>query len=868
MRGSSRDSESAVDSLDDDDPISPGVGSYWLAAFAGCAVVAFALVLGLSALWQHWERQDAATYLRATGERLSAELALRAAAVRGQVGRLRRDPGIQAALADGRPAVLRAKEDQLTAVIPGALDISLFRARDVGPGGEAGQRLSYAGMDMVRAVLTDSTVAPLEAHRVRREDEHLASAGAILGPDGQRAIGVIHVKLPMSMLPRVGVAAAGDPVYLFEQKVGDDIVPIQSDAPHAPDRAPDFQEPVPGTRIELSAWSEASGLFAPGRLPWLGGVLAATLLALGLVLWLGHRGLARALRADLDAVVVTVADAAEKRPPREIHSRLVEFHAVQEQIRGLLRALQPARPAPRRPAVDVAPLAGGPVSGALHEPQLDGDLDLDSALDFPAGDPETAGAPKAAAEASVVTEPGVAGPGVADAIFRAYDIRGLVEEQIDATVMHRLGQALGSEALERNSHLVIVGRDQRPSGERLARALVEGLLSTGVDVIDLGMVPTPLVYFACSLRADASGAMVTASHNPAAYNGLKVVLAGLAATAADIDSLRRRVHAGDVRTGAGNCRDESIVDTYIEAVEQDVAIARVMTVVIDCGHATAGLVAPALFRALGCKVIELDCDCDPALADERMPDPAQPRHLHSVGDAVQSAGADLGIAFDADGDRLGVVDARGHVIAADRVLMLLAADVLARHPGSDIVYDVKSSHHLGAQILRHGGRPVMWKSGHTHLKEKLRETGAPLAGEFTGHFMFAERWNGFDDAFYAAGRLLEVLALDPRSTDEVFAELPAGLGTAELFVPLSPEESASVMEKVLGMADRLDGVEVNTIDGLRAEFDQGWGLVRSSNTQNGVVFRFQADDQESLDKIQDLFRRMMHLAAPQLALPF
>jgi phosphomannomutase/phosphoglucomutase len=415
--------------------------------------------------------------------------------------------------------------------------------------------------------------------------------------------------------------------------------------------------------------------------------------------------------------------------------------------------------------------------------------------------------------------------------------------------------------------LCIVARDQRPSGESLEVALVAGLRASGCNVIDLGMAPTPVLYFAAHDRGGCSAAMVTASHNPAQYNGLKVVLAGRSATREQLLSLQERIVRGDFSDGHGAYDQESVFDAYVEEIESDVALARPLKVVLDCGHAAAALIAPRLFQALGCEVVELDCDLDPALADERMPDPSKPQNLHALGEAVVAAGADVGLAFDADGDRLGVVDSEGHFIAIDRVLMLLAADVLARLPGSDIVYDVKCSHQLGSEILNHGGRPVMWRSGHSYLKEKMRELSAPLGGELSGHIVFSERWNGFDDALYAGARLLEVLALDPRASVDLFAELPVAVGTPELFVPLPPGEDQVLMEAVLGMADRLDGVEVNTIDGLRAEFDHGWGLVRASNTQSGLVFRFQADEKASLEKIKHLFRRMMELVAPDLVAP-
>ena len=453
-------------------------------------------------------------------------------------------------------------------------------------------------------------------------------------------------------------------------------------------------------------------------------------------------------------------------------------------------------------------------------------------------------------------------------IFRAYDVRGLVGSEIDAGLMRDLGRAVGSEARLLGSTSCVVARDQRPSSDAFSQALVAGLRAAGCDVVDLGMAPTPVLYFAAVSRGGCSAAMVTASHNPAEYNGLKVVLAGRSAIESQIQRLRERILSRDFDGGSGGYCKESVFDAYVAAIKRDIAIARPLRVVVDCGHATASLIAARLYRALGCEVIGLDCDLDPARADLSMPDPSQPRNLHALGKAVLRAGADVGLGFDADGDRLGAVDHDGRFIAADRLLMLLAADVLGRRPGSEIVYDVKSSHHVAAQIARHGGLPVMWRSGHSFLKQKMRELGAPLGGELSGHMMFADRWNGFDDAFYAGARLLELLAADPRPSSAVFGELPQGLGTPELMLPLPEGEDRELMALLLDEAQDLEGVAIKTVDGLRVEAGGGWGLVRASHTRPGLMFRFEADDQAALDEIQDLFRRLLARVAPRLPLPF
>ena len=424
------------------------------------------------------------------------------------------------------------------------------------------------------------------------------------------------------------------------------------------------------------------------------------------------------------------------------------------------------------------------------------------------------------------------------------------------------------EVTEAGDQTVIVGRDTRSSSMDLSESLVSGLRASGCDVLDLGVAPTPLVYFATRYQGDTSGVVVTASHNPESYNGLKVVINGRSLAGQEIKALRERIMAGSFSRGDGRYQFGDLVADYVGQVEKDVAIARTLKVVIDCGNAAASVLAPALFRALGCELVEINCNPDAGFPDGRPPDPTRPECLEALQHAVVSQVADLGLAFDGDGDRLGVVDSSGKIIWPDRVLMLLAADVLSRYPGTDVVFDVKCSQHLATEILRNGGRPVMWKSGHAPLKAKLQETGALLAGEWTGHIIFRERWFGFDDALYSGARLLEVLALDPRPSAEIFAGLPEAVSTPEFFLHLAEGESEAVMTAVLAQSSQLSGLELFTEDGLRAETASGWGLVRASNTQPALVFRFEADDEAELSRIQGLFRGIMERAAPELRLPF
>jgi phosphomannomutase/phosphoglucomutase len=453
-------------------------------------------------------------------------------------------------------------------------------------------------------------------------------------------------------------------------------------------------------------------------------------------------------------------------------------------------------------------------------------------------------------------------------IFRAYDIRGIVDEELTAPLVHDIGRAVGTEAREAGDQTVIVGRDTRPSGKVLLDSLVAGLRKSGCDVLDLGVVPTPLVYFTTHYQGTTSGVMVTASHNPVNYSGLKIVVGGATLDEERISELRERILSKSFSEGDGKYRAGDLIPDYVDHVAKDVAIARTLKVVVDCGNAAAAVVAPQLYHALGCDLVELDCDPSAGFPDGRVPDPTRPECLEALQYAVVSQGADLGLAFDADGDSLGIVDSSGKIIWPDRVLMLLAADVLSRHPGTDVVFDVNSSHHLASEILRHSGRPVMWKSGHGPLKAKLRDTGALIGGERSGHIIFRERWFGFDDALYSGARLLEVLALDPRPSAEVFATLPEALSTPEFVLPLAEGESTRIMKAVIEQAKRLKGFDLITVDGLRVESEQSWGLVRASNTQPALSFRFEAEDEVGLSKIQYLLRRIMERAAPELELPF
>lgn len=452
-------------------------------------------------------------------------------------------------------------------------------------------------------------------------------------------------------------------------------------------------------------------------------------------------------------------------------------------------------------------------------------------------------------------------------IFRAYDIRGIVDASLTETAVNQIGRAFAAAALARGQSAVVVGRDGRLSGPRLLAALIEGLRAGGLDVIDIGLAPTPVVYFGAFHFGTHTCIAVTGSHNPPDYNGLKLVIGGETLHGEAIQDLYRRLVAGDFSSGAGALRQETINAAYIERIAGDIRPARPMKLAIDCGNGVAGAIAPDLLRAIGGEVTELYCEVDGQFPNHH-PNPSVPANLAELSATVTGQSLELGLAFDGDGDRLGVVDGQGNIIWADRQMMLYAADVLERQPGAMIIFDIKCSRKLADVIREHGGEPLMWQTGHSLVKAKMQATGAPLAGEMSGHIFFKERWYGFDDALYTAARLLEILSRQANSPSEVFAALPNTLNTPELNLEFA-EEGAHVafVEQLKARADFADA-ELTTIDGLRVDYPWGWGLVRPSNTTPSLVIRFEADTQAHLETIQSRFREAMLQIQPDLALPF
>lgn len=467
---------------------------------------------------------------------------------------------------------------------------------------------------------------------------------------------------------------------------------------------------------------------------------------------------------------------------------------------------------------------------------------------------------------NTAVSPSQQGRSINPTIFRDYDIRGNADRFIGNDDAYAIGQAIGSEALSKGENIIAVGGDGRTSTPRIKEHLIKGIISTGCDVEDLGKITTPVMYFATTTTTTMSGVMVTASHNPAEDNGFKIVICGRTLASQDIQKLRERIEKGNINQGSGSLKTQNATNSYINQIAGDIALSGNLKVVVDCANGIAGDIAPKLLEELGCEVIALHCTVDGSFPNHD-PDPSVLSNLDDLVEKVKSEQADLGIALDGDGDRMVAVAANGEIILPDRLLMLFAKDIVSRNPGCDVIYDVKSTRSLNALISGYGGRPVMWKSGHSHIKSKMQETGALLGGELSGHIFFKERWLGFDDGLYAAARLLEIMTIRDQSLEQIMISLPVTSATPEIKVAIAEDKKFGFIQQLLANGD-FGEAKIITMDGLRAEYINGWGLVRASNTSASLTLRFEADNDEALAEIMSRFRDQMARIDSSLKLHF
>ncbi|MGB5426206.1 MAG: phosphomannomutase/phosphoglucomutase [Gammaproteobacteria bacterium] len=810
--------------------------------------------------------------LRATEQEskiITQQVALRVSAMAAYYGSttamLAKDPDIAYLLMVGNESALQSREESLRYVFPKAINVQLLPPGITEVDMNASPPLSYAALAQMRAAEAAEAEPPIEVHLFNTPQQHINIARRVVDPAGSGVVGHLMVSLSADVLQNILNDIRELDGYIEVQQDGTKGAPVvitrygdqalkQGDA--------DRVVPIEGSRWQVAYWPAVSGLVALGGISmWVLGAFilsAAAMVALIIVL-IGK--IKNALRVDQVSMVTIMKDFRDGRSRREYPSGLAEMHESIEFMTQLAAGSQTAQqftPAPRERDADY--------HGATAESGDDmdeGGIDEGIAADFGSA---IRSDNLILEEDPLIMEADDENVDIDPSIFRAYDIRGVVDQSLTTATVRLIGRAIGSEALQRGRDTVVVGRDGRLSGPSLSEALIAGIVSTGCDVKDIGCVPTPVLYFATHYLDTQSGVMVTGSHNPPDYNGLKMVIDGETLSGESIQSLHERIKAGKFISGEGSIEMINVVPDYIERIRSDVTVARPLKVVVDCGNGVAGGVIPRLLKGLGCEVTELFCEVDGNFPNHH-PDPSKAENMQDLIAAVADTQADIGLAFDGDGDRLGVVTADGRIIWPDRVLMLYAIDILTRNPGGQIIYDVKCTRYLDTIIREHGGEPLMWKTGHSFIKAKIKETGALLAGEMSGHIFIKERWYGFDDALYAAARLLEILARDERSSTEVFAALPDSVNTPEINVTMREGEPPVFINQLLESA-HFEGATVSTIDGLRAYFEDGWGLVRASNTTPVLVLRFEADSDEALARIMGDFRRVMLQVNMHLSLPF
>lgn len=822
-----------------------------LAGVASAALLYF--LLAVPAESRRYEAQ-AALEADAAAVRINQQLALLQATVEG----IADQDYVRAALRGEAP--LSATAANLSRVLPDIEAVYLFPYGDI-PRTSSEPTLGFSGLDLARRAETGQRLFP-DAFP-RSGQWYLQMSTPVRNPQSRAVTGSVLVVFDAARLQPLmaGVNPALGGEFSLVQSVNGSTRNIVS---RGSGNGPTYERDLvnPDWKLRYTPASEPAPLFS-GTLAIVFALVPALVAAI--IVWVVLGSAQRGLRQDVTALIQwthKVFGGERVKPPAlkwdMVASTAEVLHRLAQMVeKRVAKAGDSARPKPgsRPPSQSTADEPLFQDKDVLDIDMLDGDDDV---LGFGGSD--------GLDDTLDVEEVSLPEAEVSDTIFRAYDIRGIVDETLTADIVTVIGRAIGSEAIERRVDSICIGYDGRHSSPDLADALARGIMATGCNVIRVGAVPTPVLYFATHELDTGSGVMVTGSHNPANYNGLKIMLGGEALHGEAIQKLLQRIRTGDFAIGQGSQSSEDVRRAYLDRIVGDIAVAAPLKVVLDAGNGIAGELAPLLIEELGCEVIPLYCEVDGSFPNHH-PDPGKPENLADLIECVKAEGADIGLAFDGDGDRLGVVTNTGKIIWPDRLLMLFARDVVSRNPGADVLYDVKCSRRLAGVISEAGGRPIMWKTGHSLMKAKMKESGALLAGEMSGHIFFGERWMGFDDGLYSAARLLEILGVEDRHCDEVFEDFPEDISTPELNVEVSDETKFPLIEKLSREGDFGDG-NISTIDGIRVEFTDGWGLCRASNTTPVLVLRFEAETEEALERIKAVFREQLQKAAPDLVADF
>jgi len=769
------------------------------------------------------------------------------AAYSAQMAAAAKSPQLATLINRQDPRLIASQERALKRSFPQAEQACLIDASVDEPDENGCIPITFASLNSLRLAKKEGS-APIAVMQTGKEDAYLLLTRSI--KDNQKkVVGVLAIALSTDIVQTLFQPNYSAEDYIELQQGSNTVTALASQGDRKWRQGqPLFSRPVAKSQWRIAYWpakTEASQSYL---------VALGIVLSLVLLMWLfrerSHRFV---LLHDLGVLKGQLTDLNQSQLKAKYPTVIPEMDPIVDEIKRLGQTL-PIVQKSKKTEVETATQD----DTAVVEVTTEVDKNM---LDFPSSTKDDEGpAPLELSEPTPVD--------IVPSIFKAYDIRGIVGETINAQIVKVIGQAIGSEALDKEQPRLVVGRDGRLSSDELSEALIEGIMASGCEVVDIGQVPTPLVYFACEHLQTHSGVMVTGSHNPINYNGLKITIGKKPLFGASLQQLYQRILQGNVHTGEGSRSSIDVVDDYIAQITSDVHLIRPLKVVVDGGNGVGGPVASKLLTALGCDVIELYCDVNGEFPNHH-PNPSEPANLQDLILAVSRSGAELGIAFDGDGDRLGTVDADGNIIWSDRLMIMFAQDVLSRLPGSLVIYDVKSSGLLGDAILAAGGEALMWQSGYAVIRDKMQETGAPLAGELSGHIFFKDRWFGFDDAIYTASRLIELLARDPleRNSIEIFAAIPARESTPEIIVEMEELECQKFIQQFVAEAS-FQGAKISTIDGLRADFASGWGLVRASNTVPGLTLRFEAETQESLQEIQQQFKQQMLQVKPTITLLF
>lgn len=791
--------------------------------------------------------------------RMNQYLSLLQASVDG----LARRPDVIEAVS-GTTGVADAEAD-LARALPGIQDVHLFPYQDIPRTANNQGLLGFAGLELARRAETGGTLHPDAFPRDNRWLIQVATP--VRSPVSNAITGTLLVIFDaegLRPLLQVVNADLGGKLELTQTVSGTARTVLSQGSASGTAQTRTLANPDWSV-----AYTPAAAPAPAVNLVMVAILVGVPVLVAAILVWLLLTSAQRGLRQDVTALIqwahkVFGGDRVKLPPLQwdmvasagEVLQRLSQV--VDKRVAKALEMARPKKPAGPQPAAaaDDEPLFQDKDMPDID--MLDGDEDV---LGFGGGEDPLAG--DDLLDVEEVAEPSVE---LSPDIFRAYDIRGIVGETLSAESVRLIGQAIGSEAVEQGINALCVGYDGRHSSPELADALAQGVMATGCDVIHVGAVPTPVLYFATQELQTGSGVMVTGSHNPANYNGLKIMLGGETLSGEAIQKLYQRAQTGDFARGAGTQSSEDVRRAYLDRIVGDIAVAAPLKVVVDAGNGIAGELAPMLIEELGCEVVPLYCEVDGDFPNHH-PDPGKPDNLADLIARVAEENADIGLAFDGDGDRLGVVTNSGKIIWPDRLLMLFARDVVSRNPGADVLYDVKCSRRLAGVISEAGGRPIMWKTGHSLMKAKMKETGAQLAGEMSGHIFFGERWYGFDDGLYSAARLLEILGIEDRHSDEVFGDFPEDISTPELNVEVTEASKFGIIER-LGQDGQFGDGNISTIDGIRVDYADGWGLCRASNTTPVLVLRFEAETEQGLERIKGVFREQLQKAAPDLAVTF